>query len=170
MSVNDIPSPVRLLYIQVTSHLVLSHIPPESLESLPEPLETAGESRLTGSILCFLSRFSWVPLSVLQMWKKTAPFLSVACHFFSQHLLLLARHFAFLFLSLWTFSSPDPVHHGGSSFLFPKSSFAVLSYKGCGGGGGGGRGAGREARVRDKVILFTWNARGIQIFSKLYDA
>lgn len=132
MSVNDMPSSVRTLYSQVTSHLLPYNIPTRTPRVFPDPLKTLGESGLTGSISCFLSLFSWVPLSAPQTWKKTAPFLSEACRFFSPHLPLLARHFASWFLSSWTSSFLDPVHRGGSSSLFPESSFAVLSYRGWG--------------------------------------
>lgn len=41
MTVNDIPSPVKPLDSQVTSHLIPYCFPPESPESFPEPSETA---------------------------------------------------------------------------------------------------------------------------------
>lgn len=107
--------------------------------------------RLTGSISCFLSHFSWVPPSGLQMWRRTAPFPSGACRSVSLHPLWLARRFSSWSLSWWTSSFLDPVHRGDSAFPSPKSGSAVLSCRAW------------EGETRDKWILYLWKVSANEI-------
>lgn len=118
-------------------HTVCPQVP----RVLPGVLQDSQE-RLTGSISCFLSHFSWVPPSGLQTWRRTAPFPSGACRSVSLHPLWLARRFSSWSLSWWTSSFLDPVHRGDSAFLFPKSGSAVLSCRAW------------EGETKDKWILY----------------
>lgn len=153
MSVNDMSSPVRTLYIQVTSHLILYNIPTRTSRVFPRATGDSGRNQPHWIHIVF-------PLSVLLGSTVSSPNVEKNCSisFWSMSFLFSASSFARsafrilisiivnFFLS-WSSSSWRLI------ISVSKVKFRCSKLQRVGEG------------IRHKAILLIWNSKGLKNIS-----